>query len=110
MNDKMLKKYLPLSEATFYTLLSLTKPMHGYAIMQFVENLSGGAVKLGAGTLYGILGKLEKEEIIEIYAEVDRKKSYILTENGRYLLEKELARLNRLVSNANSVLAKGVGF
>ena len=42
---------LPLTEAGYYILLSLMEPMHGYGIMQNVEALSGGRVRLAAGTL-----------------------------------------------------------
>ena len=47
-----------LTEAVFYILLSLDAPLHGYGIMQNVENLSGGRVRLAAGTLYGALATL----------------------------------------------------
>ena len=44
-----------LTEVTFYILLSLYTPKHGYAVMQFVEEKTGGRLSLGAGTLYGAL-------------------------------------------------------
>ena len=47
-----------LTEAVFYILLSLDTPLHGYGIMQNVERLSGGRVRLAAGTLYGALATL----------------------------------------------------
>lgn len=47
-----------LTEAVFYILLSLDTPLHGYGIMQNVERLSGGRVRLAAGTLYGALTTL----------------------------------------------------
>lgn len=47
-----------LTEAVFYILLSLDTPLHGYGIMQNVEHLSGGRVRLAAGTLYGALATL----------------------------------------------------
>ena len=43
--------YLPLTEATYYTMLCLVEPRHGYGIMQEVRRISQGAVKLGPGTL-----------------------------------------------------------
>ncbi|MDE6233212.1 MAG: PadR family transcriptional regulator, partial [Lachnospiraceae bacterium] len=42
-----------LTEAVYYILLSLIQPLHGYGIMQNVEKLSKGRVRLAAGTLYG---------------------------------------------------------
>ena len=47
-----------LTEAVYYILLSLMQPMHGYGIMQNAEKLSGGRVRLAAGTLYGALNSL----------------------------------------------------
>ena len=48
---------LALTEATYYILLSLVSPRHGYGIMQLTEELSGGRIHLAAGTLYGALRK-----------------------------------------------------
>ena len=56
--------YLPLSESTCYIMLALAEPSHGYAIMQKVEAMSEGGVKIGPGTLYGVLATLEKEDLI----------------------------------------------
>ena len=42
-----------LTEVTFYILLSLYTPKHGYAVMQFIEEKTDGRLSLGAGTLYG---------------------------------------------------------
>ena len=46
-------KYLPLTESTAYILLALSEPLHGYGVMQKVEHISEGTVRIGAGTLYG---------------------------------------------------------
>ena len=51
---------LALTESTYYILLSLYHPQHGYGIMQQTEQLSGGRVHLAAGTLYGALTSLRK--------------------------------------------------
>lgn len=50
-----------LTEVTFYILLSLFTPKHGYAIMQFVEEKTAGRLTLGAGTLYGAMTSLEEK-------------------------------------------------
>ena len=47
-----------LTESTYYILLSLYHPQHGYGIMQETQQLSGGRVRLAAGTLYGALNAL----------------------------------------------------
>ena len=57
--DEKLIKYLPLSEATYFVMISLVDPLHGYGIMQHIEKISQGSVTGGPGTLYGILSTLE---------------------------------------------------
>ncbi len=95
-----------LTEAVYYILLSLIKPMHGYGIMQNVEQLSNGRVKLAAGTLYGAINTLlEKGWITAIPGEKDsRKKEYQITETGRQALEGEILRLRELIENGNRIL------
>ena len=74
-----------LTEAVFYILLSLDAPLHGYGIMQNVESLSGGRVRLAAGTLYGALATLtERGWIVSLGDESEgRKKEYQITPAGR---------------------------
>ena len=99
-------KNVALTEAVYYMLLSLIKPMHGYGIMQNVEELSGGRVRLAAGTLYGaITTLLEKGWIESVDAEdASRKKEYMITEEGLDALKDELARLEELVENGRKVM------
>ena len=104
MTDAELLKYLPLSEATFYVMLALNEPMHGYAIMQKVEAMSGGSVTLGPGTLYGVFGALEKQALIVKVAEAERRKVYALTELGRAVLGEQVRRLEIMVGNARALL------
>jgi len=101
-----LNDHIALTESTYYILLSLYTPQHGYGIMQQAEKLSGGRVRLAAGTLYGALNSLcEKEWIIPLPAPEDsRKKQYALTGKGLSVLKKELARLRQLVENGESIL------
>jgi len=95
-----------LTEAVYYILLSLVQPMHGYGIMQNVEQLSGGRVKLAAGTLYGAINTLlEKSWIAAVAGERDsRKKEYQITQQGRQVLLAELARLRELIENGSRIL------
>ena len=96
-------KNLPLTEALFYILLAVRKPNHGYGITQEVEELTGGRVTLGPGTLYGAIQSLVKKDWIRIYSEDTesrKKKEYIITEEGRAVFEAEKARLMELVKNA----------
>jgi len=94
-----------LTEGVYYILLSLTEPMHGYGIMQNVENLSGGRVRLAAGTLYGAISSLlEKGWITALPGEKDsRKKEYRITAEGRLVLLDEIARLTELLENGKKL-------
>ena len=58
-----------LTEVTFYILLSLYTPKHGYAVMQFIEEKTYGRLSLGAGTLYGALNSLQDKKWIEPYGD-----------------------------------------
>jgi len=97
-------RYLPLSEATYYIMLVLARPMHGYAIMQRVEELSEGMVKLGPGTLYGALAHLQREGLIAKAGQADRRKSYILTALGMDVLLQQVRRLEVMSRNGLSVI------
>ena len=88
-----------LTEAVFYILLSLDTPLHGYGIMQNVERLSGGRVRLAAGTLYGALITLTERGWIEAVGEDEgRRKEYRITPEGRAAVRAELARLQELTA------------
>lgn len=94
-----------LTEVTFYILLSLLTPKHGYAIMQFIADKTGGRLTLGAGTLYGALNALEEKGWISPYgADGGRKKEFCITPLGREAAEKELARLRELTRTAEALM------
>ena len=95
-----------LTEGVYYILLSLLEPLHGYGIIQNVEQLSGGRVRLAAGTLYGAINTLlEKGWITALAGEADsRKKEYVITDLGREMLQKELQRLSELLENGKRLL------
>ena len=94
-----------LTEAVFYILLSLDTPLHGYGIMQNVERLSGGRVRLAAGTLYGALATLtERGWIVSLGDESEgRKKEYQITREGREAVRAELRRLHELTQNGDAL-------
>lgn len=95
-----------LTESTYYILLSLYTPQHGYGIMQRTETLSGGRIRLAAGTLYGALSTMTEKGWITLLPVEDgsRKKEYQLTPLGRSILEKELDRLRELVASGEQVM------
>jgi DNA-binding PadR family transcriptional regulator len=97
-------KYLPLTESTYYIILTLIEPLHGYAVMKKVEEISKGSVNIGPGTLYGAFTLLEKEELIVKVKEEDRRKSYVLTPKGKKVLMKQIKRLEIMTQNGLSVM------
>ena len=100
-----------LTETTYYILLSLYHPRHGYGIMQETQQLSGGRVRLAAGTLYGTLNPLcEKGWISPLPMESgSRKKEYQLTSAGLKVLKQELVRLEELAANGRAILQEEQG-
>ena len=102
--EKRISDYLPLSEATYYIMLALVHPMHGYGVMQFVEEVSGGSVKIGPGTLYGAVSTLEEAKLIEMVREEGRRKEYQLTEKGKAVLNAQLDRLEQMVGLGKKAL------
>lgn len=98
-----------LTEVTFYILLALYTPKHGYAVMQFIEEKTGGRLSLGAGTLYGALNSLQEKGWIAPYGDSgDRKKEYLITLQGKTVAENELARLKELVAVAKEIVGGAV--
>ena len=95
-----------LTEAIYYILLSLDKPLHGYGIMQNTEKLSQGRLKLAAGTLYGALNNLMDKGRIEVLpGEANsRKKEYQITSLGRKVVRAEIARLKELYLNGEALM------
>ncbi len=90
----------PLTETVYYTLLALGAPLHGYGIMRRVTEMSGGRVRLGAGTLYGALATLAERGWIAPAGDggVDRRKDYVITETGRAVVAREISRLEELLA------------
>jgi DNA-binding PadR family transcriptional regulator len=102
--------FLPLTPAVLHILLALADgDQHGYAIAQSVESLTGGAVRMGPGTLYGSIGRMVSSGLIEEAArgrgrseEDERRRFYRMTTLGRRVLESELDRLARVVALARA--------
>ena len=96
MDAHIRKVYVPMTETAFYILLCLKTPNHGYGIVQTVERLTEGAIKLAPGTMYGSLSKLEKDGLIRFVREEEKRKIYEITDLGREVLQTEIARIERL--------------
>lgn len=93
-----------LTEVTFFVLLALYEPRHGYAVMQFIEEKTGGRLVLGAGTLYGAITTLCEKHWIEPCGDEGRQKKYRITEEGRVAAEKERLRLRGLLDTADTIM------
>ena len=102
-------RHLPLSPAVFHLLLALAEEdRHGYAIMQDIEERTGGLVKVGPGMLYGSIKWLLEEGLIKEAPrrsptkEDERRKYYRLTPDGLAVVKAEAARLEAAVRLARS--------
>lgn len=96
-----------LTEPMYYLLLAMLTPRHGYDAMQYISQLTDGRIRIGAGTMYTLLARFEKEKILEQIAEEGRRKIYRLTEKGEKLLEEEITRLHRLLADADQAKKEG---
>lgn len=97
------KKIKALTQPMYYTLLSLKEKRHGYEIMQYVDWLTDGRVKVGPGTLYSLLSRFEVEGYIKMVSDDDNKKIYHIQDLGQEAVDEEIARLELLLSDAARV-------
>ena len=99
---------IPLTEPVFLVLLSLVEaPRHGYALLKDTEALSDGRVRLGTGTLYGVIHRLLEVQWIERCETDDTsrdKQSYRITSLGKQLLQADLTRMKQLTRVAAACL------
>lgn len=92
-------KNLPLTETVYYVLLALTEPAHGYAIMQKVEELSDGQVRLAAGTMYGAIENLLKKKLItSLNSDDPRRKIYVISDLGKRVLYADYKRMLNMIA------------
>ncbi|MCL2593197.1 MAG: PadR family transcriptional regulator [Defluviitaleaceae bacterium] len=98
-------KSLPLTETVYYILLALTEPTHGYVLMQKVEELSNGQVRLAAGTLYGAVENLLKKGfIVSIPSDDARRKVYAISQEGEKILHADYQRMTHMLSVTEKIL------
>ena len=93
------EQFQTLTEPMYYILLALTEECCGVDIMEKVKVISRGRVLVGPGTLYAMLAKFEENGVIRMTASEGRRKSYIITEIGREMLQKEYDRLKIMVED-----------
>lgn len=97
------KKIKALTQPMYYILLSLKEKRHGYEIMQYVDWLTDGRVKVGPGTLYSLLSRFEEDGYIKMVSDDDNKKTYLIQDLGQEAVEQEMERLELLLSDAARV-------
>ncbi len=100
MEERIRRIYVPMTETGFYILFCLQTPQHGYGIGQQVKQMTGNAVSISPGTMYGTLSKMEKDGLIAFYAEEEKRKLYQITSLGREILALEISRIERLYKNS----------
>ncbi len=98
------EQFQTLTEPMYYILLSLAEECCGVDIMDKVKTISHGRVLVGPGTLYAMLAKFEENGIIRMTTSEGRRKSYIITEIGREMLQKEYDRLMIMVKDGVGII------
>ena len=104
--DTVLAALGRFSEPALYIMISLADgPKHGYAVTQDIEALSG--VRLGPGTLYGAIARLEARKWIEPLPVEERRRPYRLTAAGQRVLRQRLESLRSVARVGRARLAEG---
>lgn len=98
------EQFQTLTEPMYYILMALTEECCGVDIMNRVEELSGGRVRVGPGTLYAMLSRFEENGMIRLTAQEGRKKSYVITDHGLRMLWKEYHRLKGMVEDGRKTM------
>jgi DNA-binding PadR family transcriptional regulator len=96
-----------MTEAMYYVLLALTNPAHGYKLMQEISDVSQGRLKMGPGTLYGVLTRMQGDKLIRMAEDDGRRKIYRITQEGEDALRVEYRRLAAMVRDG--VVIEGSG-
>lgn len=103
------EKFKTLTEQMFYILLCLNQECRGVDILEMVRTLTDGRVSVGSGTLYDLLELFVKEGVIRETKAEGRRRSYIITEKGQQMLEKEYGRLQEQINDYDRILGKEKG-
>lgn len=100
-------KFHTLTEQMFYTLLCLKDECYGMDILDRVPAMTGQRVNIGSGTLYTLLEQFLEAGMIQETKVEGRRRSYILTDKGKEMLEKEYARLTAQLTDYHLIFGKG---
>ena len=103
-----MSKVEQITDTMFYIMAALTKPRHGYAIMNLIEETTKGKITIGPASMYTIIKKLLKQDWIYLYDDSDsRRKTYLLTEKGKQVLVEEIKLRKLIVQLAENGLKEG---
>ena len=86
-------KFQTLTEQMFYVLLCLREECCGMDILDRVPAMTQGRVNVGSGTLYNLLEQFCQEGMIRVTRVEGRKRSYVLTDRGKEMLDREYGRI-----------------
>lgn len=100
-----LKKTEQITDLMFYIMATLTEPRHGYAMMNLLEEKSNGSISIGPASMYTIIKKLLNLGWIYLYDDSDsRRKTYLLTDEGKKILKEELYVRKQMIELAEKGL------
>jgi len=94
----------PMTEAMYYVLLALMSPAHGYKLMQEISEVSQNRLKMGPGTLYGVLTRMQGDGLIYLAQDDGRRKVYRITPEGEGALLAEYRRLEAMVRDGGIIV------
>lgn len=98
------KEFETLTPQMFYILVALYIPRHGYEVMSEVARLTNDEIKIGAGTMYTLLGRFQSDGYIKLVDEVERKKIYQITTTGKNKLKAEKKKLELQLKVLNEIM------
>lgn len=98
-------KFQTLTEQMFYILLCLRTECFGVELFDRIAKATDNRVRVGSGTMYDLLEAFWDEGMIRIVQQEGRRRSYILTEYGRQVLDKEVARLRQQIGDYERTFA-----
>ena len=99
-------KFHTLTEQMFYVLLCLKEECYGLDILDRVPAMTAGRVSVGSGTLYNLLEQFLAEEMIVETKVEGRRRSYILTDKGKEMLDKEYKRIQAQAEDYRRIFRK----
>ena len=101
------ERFKTLTEQMFYILLCLDQECRGVDILEMVRTVTAGRVSIGSGTLYDLLEQFLAEDMIRETKVEGRRRSYIITEKGRQMLDREYRRIRSQAADYEHMLHKG---